>query len=76
MNLVASEYIASQREHKGVLLLSEFAGAAEQLRGSVQFNPWCLEDMVESMIRALTMSELESESRHEQNRTFVMENTR
>ncbi|KPI45536.1 Alpha,alpha-trehalose-phosphate synthase [UDP-forming] 2 [Cyphellophora attinorum] len=78
MNLVASEYVASQQEHerKGVLVLSKFAGAAEQLAGSVQFNPWCLDDMVDALTKALTMSESERASRHEQNRKFVVQNTR
>ena len=76
MNLVASEYVASQREHKGVLVLSEFAGAAEQLVGSVRFNPWCLADMVDALTTALTMGRPERALRHEQNERFVMQNTR
>jgi trehalose-6-phosphate synthase len=76
MNLVACEYVASQREHKGVLVVSEFAGAAEQLAGSVKFNPWCLDDMVEALIKALTMGRSERAMRHAQNEKFVLQNTR
>jgi trehalose-6-phosphate synthase len=80
MNLVASEFVAAQqqqqKDRKGVLVLSKVAGAAEQLAGSVQFNPWCLVDMVDALTKALTMSESEKASRHEQNRKFVMQNTR
>lgn len=45
MNLVAKEFCASQTEHRGVLILSEFAGAAAQLqRGAILVNPNdCLE---------------------------------
>jgi trehalose-6-phosphate synthase len=76
MNLVASEYVASQREHKGVLLLSKFAGAAEQLTGSVQFNPWCLDEMVDAMTKALTMGKPERVTRHAKSEASVMQNTR
>lgn len=46
MNLVAHEYVACQdvssqhREGRGVLVLSEFAGAAQSLSGAVRINPW------------------------------------
>ena len=40
MNLVAKEYIASRSGEDGVLLLSEFAGAAEELREAVLVNPY------------------------------------
>jgi trehalose 6-phosphate synthase len=76
MNLVASEFVASQRGREGVLVLSEFAGAAEQLSGSVRFNPWCLDDMVGAMVKALDMGELERAARHRRNEGFVMRNTR
>lgn len=40
MNLVAKEYVASRLDHTGVLVLSEFAGAAHQLKGAVLVNPF------------------------------------
>jgi trehalose 6-phosphate synthase len=40
MNLVAKEFVASQVEHKGVLLLSEFAGAAEEMGEATLINPY------------------------------------
>ena len=39
MNLVSYEYIVSQQEKHGVLILSEFAGAAQSLNGSLIVNP-------------------------------------
>jgi trehalose 6-phosphate synthase len=75
MNLVAYEYIASQTQRRGVLLLSEFAGAAEQMRGSLQFNPWDLDDMVGAIAEALTMGEEERATNHERAKAHVMANT-
>ena len=40
MNLVAKEFIACQRENAGVLILSEFAGAAEELFNALLVNPY------------------------------------
>lgn len=76
MNLVAYEYVASQSERKGVLLVSEFAGAAEQLKGSLLFNPWDLDEMVDSIGKALTMGEQERAAMHEKSEAYVLENTR
>jgi len=56
MNLVAKEYCASKVKEPGVLLLSEFAGAAAQIhRHSVMFNPHDIVGMAEAMERALSM---------------------
>ena len=38
MNLVAYEYIASQKDKNGILILSEFAGAAQSLNGNYKFK--------------------------------------
>lgn len=40
MNLVACEYTAVQKDRHGVLLLLEFTGAVEHLRGNLICNPW------------------------------------
>ena len=40
MNLVSYEYVACQQERNGVMILSEFAGAAQSLTGSLIVNPW------------------------------------
>lgn len=57
MNLVAYEYIACQEERNGQLILSEFAGAAQSLNGSIIVNPWNMEEMSDAFARALTMPE-------------------
>jgi trehalose 6-phosphate synthase len=56
MNLVAKEYVAAQDPaDPGVLILSELAGAAEQMREALIVNPFSREDMAEAILRALTM---------------------
>jgi trehalose 6-phosphate synthase len=57
MNLVAKEYIAAQHaEDPGVLILSEFAGAAKQLDAALLVNPNDVDGVVDAIIRALKMS--------------------
>jgi len=56
MNLVAKEYVASQDPvDPGVLVLSEFAGAAAELDGAVIVNPFDVEGMMEGLQTALRM---------------------
>lgn len=57
MNLVSYEYIACQQENNGVLILSEFAGAAQSLNGAIIVNPWSSEDMCEAIKESLTLPE-------------------
>ncbi len=63
MNLVAKEYVASRVDLGGVLVLSEFAGAATELHEAVQINPYDLDMQAEALERALTMSNDEQRSR-------------
>jgi trehalose 6-phosphate synthase len=56
MNLVAKEYVAAQdMEDPGVLVLSKFAGAAEELEEALIVNPYDVDGMAENLDRALTM---------------------
>ena len=56
MNLVAKEYCASSVDGNGVLILSEFAGAADQLgRGALLVNPYDIDGTAEAIYRAFTM---------------------
>jgi trehalose 6-phosphate synthase len=64
MNLVAKEFVASQGEDEsGVLLLSRFAGAAEELGGMVEINPFDPEDFAQRIRDALVMPLEERRSR-------------
>ena len=56
MNLVSYEYIASQKKRNGVLILSEFTGAAQSLNGSILVNPWNTEELAGAIQEAVTMS--------------------
>lgn len=55
MNLVAKEYVACHPEEGGVLVLSEFAGAAEELSGAVRVNPYDSEAVADALHQALSM---------------------
>lgn len=58
MNLVAKEYLACQEENgTGVLILSEFAGAAQELYGTVSVNPYDTDGMADAIAYALDMPE-------------------
>jgi trehalose 6-phosphate synthase len=63
MNLVAKEYAASRIDDDGALILSEFAGAAEQLRAAVIVNPYDIDSVADSIERATTMSPREQRNR-------------
>lgn len=64
MNLVAKEYVAAQDdEDPGVLVLSKFAGAAEDLEEALIVNPYNLDEMAENLQRALKMPLAERRSR-------------
>lgn len=63
MNLVAKEYVASCADQKGVLILSELAGAAAELGESIQVNPLDKDELAHALQQALTMSDDEQRSR-------------
>lgn len=55
MNLVSYEYVACQQGRNGVMILSEFAGAAQSLNGSLIVNPWDRFAVADAIHQALTM---------------------
>ena len=56
MNLVAKEYVAAQDPaDPGVLILSRFAGAAEQMGEALLVNPFSREELSDAILKALTM---------------------
>jgi trehalose 6-phosphate synthase len=63
MNLVAKEYVASRVDDTGVLLLSEFAGAAAELREAMIVNPSDVDWLAESLDAAVRMGRREQRSR-------------
>jgi len=63
MNLVAKEFIASKSRHDGVLILSETAGAAEELQDAVMVNPMKPQTMVDGLLQAINMPKVELRNR-------------
>jgi trehalose 6-phosphate synthase/phosphatase len=71
MNLVAKEYVASRSDGDGVLVLSEFAGAASELSEALIVNPYDVEALAATLDRALGMPEAERRRRMERLRESV-----
>jgi trehalose 6-phosphate synthase/phosphatase len=63
MNLVAKEFVAARTDEDGVLVLSDFAGAASELAEAVHVNPYDVDGTAEAFYRALIMPEEERRSR-------------
>lgn len=74
MNLVAKEYVAARTDNKGVLVLSEFAGAADELSSAIRINPHDIDGIKESIMRALEMPPAEQGKRMRALRKKVLEN--
>ena len=72
MNLVAKEYCACSIENNGVLILSEFAGAAAQLHGgALLVNPFDIEGVADAIRRACCMDDSSRHSRMEKMRRSI-----
>ena len=72
MNLVAKEYCACCVDKNGVLILSQFAGAAEQLkRGALLVNPYDVEQVADTILKAFRMSRAERSARMKRMRRAV-----
>jgi trehalose 6-phosphate synthase/phosphatase len=75
MNLVAKEFVASRIDDDGVLVLSEFAGAAAELNGAVTVNPYDVDMVADEIERALAMPLDERSARMRRLRTRVHAHT-
>jgi len=72
MNLVAKEYCACRIDEDGVLILSQFAGAAEQLKSGVLLvNPYDVEQMADTILQAFRMDQAERSARMKRMRRIV-----
>lgn len=63
MNLVAKEYVASRTDDTGVLILSEFAGAADELTDALLVNPYDIDSVAHALARATEMPREEQRKR-------------
>ncbi len=72
MNLVAKEYCACcVQKNDGVLILSQFAGAAEQLKPAVLVNPYDVEQVADAIFKVFRMSDAERRARMKRMRRIV-----
>lgn len=76
MNLVSYEYIATQAERHGSMILSEFTGAAQSLNGSLIVNPWNTEEMAGAIHEAVTMGDEQRKINYEKLARYVNKYTR
>jgi trehalose 6-phosphate synthase/phosphatase len=74
MNLVAKEFVATRTDGDGVLVLSEFAGAADELTRAVIVNPYDVDGLAEALHMALEMPVEERRERMRALRAHVMAN--
>ncbi len=72
MNLVAKEFVAARTDLDGILMLSEFAGAAEELREALIINPYDIDGMADRMLQALRMPVSERQTRMQALRRRVL----
>jgi trehalose 6-phosphate synthase len=71
MNLVAKEYVAARDDERGVLILSQFTGAAHELHEALLVNPYHIEQTADALFEALTMPEYEQRERMRSMRALV-----
>lgn len=73
MNLVAKEYLVARSDERGVLILSKFAGAAQELTEALLVNPYDIEEASGALATALRMSPQEQAARMRLMRSLVSE---
>jgi trehalose 6-phosphate synthase len=73
MNLVAKEFLAARRDERGVLILSQFTGAARELRDALLVNPYDIDQTAEAIRVALEMEPEEKQMRVHRMRRIIKE---
>lgn len=71
MNLVAKEFVAARTDEQGVLILSQFTGAARELHEALIINPYHIEQGADALYRALRMPQIEQRERMRSMRALV-----
>jgi len=74
MNLVAKEFVASRVDGDGVLILSQFAGAAAELQEAILINPFAIDEFARKIKEAIEMPEMERRRRMKNMRETVASN--
>jgi trehalose 6-phosphate synthase len=73
MNLVAKEFLAARRDERGVLILSQFTGAARELRDALLVNPYDIDQTAEAIRAALEMEPEDKQMRVHRMRKVIKE---
>src|SRR5580693_2198782 len=73
MNLVAKEFLAARRDERGVLILSQFTGAARELRDALLVNPYDIDQTAEAIRAALEMEPEDKQMRMHRMRKLIKE---
>lgn len=73
MNLVAKEYIAAHEDEDGILILSRFTGASQELPDALIVNPYDIEEMADAIHKGLTMKEAERKERMKRMQEIIKE---
>jgi trehalose-6-phosphate synthase len=73
MNLVAKEFVASRHDERGVLILSQFTGAARELQDAIQVNPYDIDQTAEAIRAGLEMEPEDKQTRMQHMRRVIRE---
>jgi trehalose 6-phosphate synthase len=73
MNLVAKEFVAAREDERGVLVLSQFTGAARELTEALIVNPYDFEEVASALEAALQMAPSEQQARLRAMRSYLAE---
>jgi len=73
MNLVAKEFLAARHDERGVLILSQFTGAARELRDALLINPYDIDHTADAIRVALEMEPEEKQTRIQRMRKIIKE---
>jgi trehalose 6-phosphate synthase len=71
MNLVAKEFVTARSDERGVLVLSQFTGAARELTDALVVNPYDIDQAAEAILAAVRMPEAEQRDRIRAMRAYV-----
>ena len=74
MNLVSKEFVASNTDFKGMLILSKFTGASRELKEAILINPYDIENFADSIKEAIELSQDEKTSRVKKMQETIEEN--
>ncbi|HET7139019.1 MAG TPA: trehalose-6-phosphate synthase, partial [Arthrobacter sp.] len=73
MNLVAKEYVTARKDNDGALVLSEFAGAADQLKQALLMNPHDIDGLKDTIMRAVNLPPKDAARRMRSMRKQILE---